>query len=234
MIEKEVKEFAEKNWSHYIKSISECSKPSKDKAPLVESEIEVYCFDDICKKYFDENRLPASVDCVDFTEKEIYLVEFKSGFREKITKENYTPPFQASDEETLRALDLCKEYFFKNRDLENNELRNSLKLKAVESYMAFEKRILDACSEISSPRKLILYIVVDIDVNDIEEDVLGSLVSEKKGKNIAKGNPLEEIRQSLTRYMGVEDISKKGYFYDDVRVCSAVEFSKILSDSHVN
>ena len=223
MIEKEVKEFAEKNWSHYIKSISECSKPSKDKAPLVESEIEVYCFDDICKKYFDENRLPASVDCVDFTEKEIYLVEFKSGFREKITKENYKKSEQAICEHMKGICEYYWSNFFKLRDIEKEELISNLKLKAIDTYMVFGKKVFPLCDKCESKR-LHLIVVIDADYIDNMEDTLGELA----GCSVTSNNWVTKIKNSLSRFKVEKDALGNDYLYDEIDVYTVQEYKHFM------
>ena len=49
MVEIDINTFAEENWSGYKKSVTDISK-SKD-ASLVENDMELYCFDDICFIY---------------------------------------------------------------------------------------------------------------------------------------------------------------------------------------
>ena len=87
MVAIDINTFAEENWSGYKKSVTDISK-SKD-ASLVENDMELYCFDDICANLYDHDKKPTSADAFIIDGKNIELVEFKSGFKNKLTKKNF-------------------------------------------------------------------------------------------------------------------------------------------------
>lgn len=60
MVAIDINTFAEENWSGYKKSVTELSK-SKD-ASLVENDMELYCFDDVCADLYEQNKKPTSAD----------------------------------------------------------------------------------------------------------------------------------------------------------------------------
>lgn len=94
----------------YFKPLSEISKPDVG-APLVNISENIFCFDSISEKIYQNNK-PCSVDGLFFSRETAYLVEFKTGFKKKITRENYC------DERVLcpKHNHICKDYknlFFK-------------------------------------------------------------------------------------------------------------------------
>ena len=144
MIAKDILKYAQEHWlsnSGYKKTITEISKSGTSKA-LVESSKEIFCFDDISRDlYKRKDCLPTSADGIIITDnKKIYLVEFKSGFKKIITKQNW------NDEKAMCELinQTCPNYknlFLKNQDMETEQLIDSIRDKAVESYITLEKRI---------------------------------------------------------------------------------------------
>ena len=86
MISKNLTKFAKDNWDQYKTTIANASK-SDAGVILVESPIEIYNFDDISKLYGTST----SADGVFFEEKNTQLVEFKSGFKQRITKNKFDP-----------------------------------------------------------------------------------------------------------------------------------------------
>lgn len=77
-------------YSHTQKTITEISKSDNGKGSLVVCDKMMYCFDDISSDIYSNDK-PASMDGVKVIGKEIFLVEFKSGFRQLISKKNYDP-----------------------------------------------------------------------------------------------------------------------------------------------
>ena len=105
MVAIDINTFAEENWSGYKKSVTELSK-SKD-ASLVENDMELYCFDNICTDLYEQNKKPTSADAFIINGKNIELVEFKSGFKNKITKKN----FDRERGKCPKTQEICKDYW---------------------------------------------------------------------------------------------------------------------------
>lgn len=225
MIDKDLFKYAKDNWGDYKKSMAECSKSGQNRSPLVDCTKEVYCFDDICKDMFENNKEPASVDAVDIFDGEIRFIEFKSGFQERISRENYKLSEKSKCD--YRNGEICEEYwenFFKLRDKEKEELVSNIKLKALDTYLAFDKRIFPGCDDLEYGKaKLRFMVVVDADPVDKIEDILGELADKKTSKK----NWISSIRQALSRFRLRKDAAGKDYLYDYVSVFSVQEFKNL-------
>ena len=87
MITKDIKSYLTDKYDAYLESVSELSKNDKGKV-LVDDERKLYNFDKITEVIFPGNK-PESADAIYATNKRIFLVEFKSGFKKKITKKKF-------------------------------------------------------------------------------------------------------------------------------------------------
>lgn len=90
MTNHDLSEYLKSKYSYTQKTITEISKSDNGKDSLVECDKKMYCFDDISSDIYSNNK-PASMDGIQVIGKEIFLVEFKSGFRHRISKKNYDP-----------------------------------------------------------------------------------------------------------------------------------------------
>lgn len=226
MIFKDVQKYAQSNWGTFLKSITECSRSYSNGVPLVVSDSKIYCFDDISKTIYANNKLCASVDGIDFNENEILFIEYKSGFKQKITKENYK-----DSEKSIcsHSKNVCKYYwdlFFALRDKEKEELISNLKLKALDTYITFDKNIFPLCDDLQTGNlKLRLIVVIDADEVDNMEDALGEL----SGKKTSSNNYFTKIKQSLSRFMLRPDAFENNYLYDSIDVYSVKEYSFFIN-----
>ena len=113
---------------------------------------------------FSDNACPCSADGISFPKNNIELIEFKSGFKQKLTKWNYDPE-QAKCPKYHEECTSYYKIFWENQDRKNSELIESIKLKASENYVILEKRCLACCNELDEGRraKVILRVVIDDD-----------------------------------------------------------------------
>ena len=145
MTGKNVYQFATANWGDYKTTVSVASKNSSG-MPLVESDFEIYNFDTICQSLFPGTENPTSADGIRFSNNNIPLIEFKSGFKQKITKNNFDIE-QAKCDETGKVCDSYWELFWDNQKRKIKELISVIRLKAIESYVVLEKHVLPACDD---------------------------------------------------------------------------------------
>ena len=208
-------------WSGYKKSITDISK-SKDTS-LVENDMEVYCFDDICATLYDQNKKPTSADALIIDEKSVELVEFKAGFKNKVTKKN----FDKERGKCPKTKEICEDYwklFFDKRKKEVDELVLNIRIKAVESYITLEKNIFPLCRSSEVPTNLEFWVVIDEDSVDEMEDTLADLA----GVAEVKDNAYFSIRRSLKRFVHCHDTNGNSYFYDNIKVLSVMDFQHYL------
>ena len=110
--------------------------------------------------------------------------------------------------------------------MENEQLLDSLKLKAIESYITLKKQILPLCMDKTTGKALRCVFGVVIDVpNDKEEDILNELAEVKDDES---ENTIAQIRQSLKRLSGNKCTNGETYLYDEIKVFSPYEFKKYL------
>ena len=226
MTNRNLSQYASEHWDTYKKAITEISKNDKGH-PLVESDEKLYNFDLICKNLFSKNASPCSADGITFPRNAIELVEFKSGFKQKITKWNYDPEQAKCPKYHEECTDYYK-IFWENQDRKNSELIESIKLKAIESYMILEKHCLACCSELEDGRRsrIVLRVVIDDDgINGIE-DVLSDVAGKNPQNNT---NNISSIRQALNRFIHHVDANGNEYFYDEIVVLTSIDYLNYLN-----
>lgn len=228
MTQKNLEAYIISKWGPPTKTVSQISSRG-DSGSLVSSEEKMYCFDDICKKIYVPHSLPTSADGLVFHPKYIELIEFKSGFKEIISKDNF-------DKEKAKCSckgDICKDFwreFRRARKLEKDDLIDSLRIKAIESYITLDQRLFPFCEDLPEKQlRIKLTIVIDAEETDTIEDTLAILAGKKPGKE----NQLKRIRDTVSRLQCQEDIYGHRYFYDDIEVVSALEFQKRLGRKSV-
>lgn len=229
MTNKDVRAFARENWSDKTGTISSISSSGNRRADgqeqiLVDNDTLIYSFDDINQLFYAKNK-PDSVDGLFFVRKKICFVEFKTGFRKIVTRENYASamriPCDKSECEGYRKL------FFKNQDNETKIIQDSIKTKALETYITLEKQIIPQCEESSKKMNLYLYIVIDEDPIEEMTDILSDLSTRKSAR---KDTACSKLRDSLKRFIKVKDCNGDEYFYDEITVMSATEFNNWINE----
>lgn len=218
MITKDIKSYLINNYPNYLEAITDMSKSDNDKV-LVNDERKLYNFDKITKELY-EAKTPESADSIYASDKNVFFVEYKSGFKKKITKDNFDKKQMSCYEDDEKYCEAYGELFFKNQKNEDKILRNSVQFKAVESYMTFMEEI-ESKSEEDTKQKSLIYCVVVDDYVDNMEDILNGLA-----KKSSETNTITSLRQSLSRFCKTE---KKGYYYDDVKVFSPYEFKEFVT-----
>ena len=231
MVTKNLPKYATERLEDYIISVTDASK-SQTGISLVTSDASIYCFDDICKLFYTEHNSATSADGLLFPKGNIELVEFKSCFIRIITKDKFDPSKGACTtlKEKYVVEHICDYYwdlFWKLADKERSELIDSIRSKAIESYILLEKHIFPVCEDIENGRnvQLILTVVVDEDGVDGIEDTLAELAETELRTN----NSLTSIRQALTRLINRQDATGIPYFYDRIEVLSAKDFKNRIS-----
>ena len=223
MIQKDLYTYAITNWS--MSPVAELSEDKRTHMPLVKSEAQMYSFDDICLRLGLKQKLPASADGLDVTQRSVRLVEFKSGFRNKITRDN----FNEEEARCSKTDEICEDYwgiFAKKRSLEIKELIDSIHIKALESYLTLEKQILPRCQDAEEPVSVTFTAVIDADPVDAMEDVLSGLAKRSKRNT---SNSLSRVKQALSRLAGISDTDGNIYCYDRIEVLSVQEYENQLA-----
>lgn len=229
MTSKDLQGFAASNWAPFRASITDISKINGTCDSLISSEIVIYDFDKICKSLFRQEMCPTSADGLTITQNSVVLIEFKSGFKQKITKNNFDNEISVCE----HTGESCEKYwslFFKNQSRERKELLSSLRFKAIESYVTLEKHIYPSCPEMESnksvPVKFI--VVIDEDGTDSMENTLAELAK----TNDISDNCFKSIRQTLKRLQKQNDSTGNTYYYDSIDVMSSQDFCSKLKYLH--
>jgi len=218
MISKDVKSYADSNWGHFLSPITDLSK-SETGVSLVTSPNQLYNFDDISKSLYLPGKAPTSVDGLDVSSAAVKLVEFKSGFKQRITKHNFDPAQGLCKD----ANKLCEEYwtlFFQNQKTNIQDLISSIRFKAIESYITFEKQVFPHCQDARTLIPIKLVVVIDEDEVDGIEDTY----SELAGNAETECNHFSAIRKALRRLTNLHDANGTSYFYDSIEVLSVQDY----------
>ena len=115
--------------------------------------------------------------------------------------------------------------FWENQERKKQELIKSIRLKAIESYILLEKHILLKCDEHPDKKSSKLIFTVVIDDAGIEgiENTLAELAEEEPN-----GNNISSIKQALNRLLNRVDANHASYFFDEISVLTAEDFSNLL------
>lgn len=221
MTTKDLHTYAVANWTPFIKTITAISDSGDGISPLVESELEIYHFDEICKSLFREKYTPTSADGIAVTKQYVELIEFKSGFKQKITKHNFNRE-KWYCEIARKECKLGGDLFLENQGHKNKELITNLRFKAIESYITLDQYILPYCTEAEPKASLSIRLTVVIDGDEVDgmEDTLAGLA----GTEDASDSCLASVRKSLKRLEKLCDRKGVTYYYDSIAVMSAQDF----------
>lgn len=207
------------------KSYRELSANSK--GSLIESEKEeAYDFDEITEYIFPKNK-PTSADAILIKNRNIFLIEFKSGFERKLSVENIASK-ECQCEETGHA---CEKYsVLLKGNLKNieRELKANLFQKAAESRWVLEYHLLpEVLKESEHTEFRVSYIIVTDKVKENPVDAMEQILDESANIH-RKDNFYERMEASVKRLYCESRFGKKA-FYHKVEVCSVQEFQQKIS-----
>lgn len=222
MITKDVKSYLTSNCANHLETISNLSR-SDDGKVLVEDERKLYNYDKITKEFYT-TKTPDSADAIYATNRKVFFVEYKSGFKKKINKGNFDKRLMTCPDDDEKYCEPFATLFIKMQKKENEILRHSIHMKAIESYMTFIKEIEPNSQEDAIPKSLVFCVVVDDYVENME-DILTDLA-----KKPSDTNTITSLRQSLARF---GKTGSKDYYYDEIKVFSPHEF-KVFVDKNVS
>lgn len=225
MIQKDVYSYIIAEFSRYLEPISVLSRSTQGKV-LVKDNRNLYNFDKITEFVYNNTKIPSSADALLVTESVILLTEFKSGFKRNISRETIDYSRLTCPDDNSK---ICKDFadlLLSKGELETNELLDSLKFKAIESYVTLEKKVFPLCCKcLTSKCARVIFCVVIDDYVESMEDTL----SELAGKPIIS-NSMEKVRMSLSRFVNLTTSDNKRYFYDEIKVCSPYEYIQYIKE----
>ena len=216
-----VQEYVDLHFSDCIEMITDICQNENGQGNL-NSDERIFNYDKISLRILG-NKHACSADGLRFCRKHVEFIEFKTGFERRITRENWNPNLAICPTYKIECQDYRK-VFFEKSEKETKELFSSIRDKAIESYITWEKHILQ---NISKDHVAIHFIaVVDCPPEDRIEDIQGEL-----SKKTPKNNSVVGIKHSLSRLQGRRDSEHHPYFYDCIHVYSFTEYQGILDSS---
>lgn len=135
--------------------------------------------------------------------------------------------FNRQKEQSIVLLEKIAADIHKDPDLidyARESINQTLRMKAIESYITLEKKIFQGCRPFDQAFRLQFCVVIDEDSVDGMEETLAEL----SGRSETTGNPYASIKASLKRYINCRDCSGTPYFYDEVKVLSVTDFENYL------
>lgn len=224
MINKDIFAYLEEKYENYKQPITNISMCLNTQNPMVVDERQVYNFDIITRELFDSKHLPTSVDGIDIRDGIVELIEFKTGFKQRITKDNFDED-KMKCEKTNHLCEEYKELFFDNQERKIKELIASIRMKAIESYITLEKHILPECQD-NEPLLIKLIIVIDAEPSEVMEDTLSILAGDHA--KCGSDNIFNNLRTALSRLIKVKSVNNLDYFYDDIIVVSVADYKNMI------
>ena len=224
MLTKDLLSYAETNWNNFKATVSVISENDHTHDPLVPGDTLLFHFDKISEALYPQGKAPTSADGLEVTSQGVEFIEFKSGFKRKITKNSFDKK-QGWCEDGKKVCAWYWDLFFKEQEKEIAELIASIRFKAIESYVTLEKLVLPKCQQSGVHIPLKFVVVIDEDGIDSMEDTLAGLA----GEDEVNGNHFSAIRSALRRLTGQLDTDGNTYYYDGIEVFSARDFSNHLS-----
>lgn len=197
----------------YLSTLSECSAYGEDKKLLVTSTKPAYNFDEIIQEFSTENF--ASVDSIFFSGKDVYFIEFKTGFQDRL--ESVYVPENFDCEMCNQLHKEIFEQFRKRREAEKDALHKVIQLKIVESLYFFRQCILPFCVEGEKEYSIKFICVID-------EKEYPNTAFELSLNKLAKFEPRDELSKYIKKYGKVGHNHTK-IFFEDVQVLTAGEFN---------
>lgn len=240
MINKDIKCYFDEEMRDYIDPIKIISLPetqnntNSPKPPLVNMHESMYNFDKICKNLY--KLPPKSADGIFFCKRTMYIVEFKTGFKRK--PENKSENLASLCTKYNEVCEEWKEWQNDRFKRKQAELRTSIRLKAVESYITLEKQFFPLCKNAEKRYRIVFIVVTDMDSVNEYDSTLGGL-SKKHISVQTSQNELVALNNSLKSYNCKQDKHDpcEDYFYDEIKVMSANTFKSFyqkLSPTQIN
>ena len=165
--------YLEENYATFKESASVVAQSDKRAKNLISSDHKLYNFDKISEAIYSTNSKSCSVDGLRVNDGFLEFIEFKTGFLRRLTRENWTPEIGTCDYKK----GICDEYwklYWKLDKKEREELIDSIKDKAIESFITYEKHIFLRLSEHD---RIPLRLIAVIDGNSIRAHVETHIVA---------------------------------------------------------
>lgn len=217
-----IQNYLQENYHDCLEAVSEIARSNGCQPSLIQSSQLMYNFDKINQRIYPGNSCFCSADALFFRQDCIELIEFKTGFKRRITKQNWKPEKAQCD--YLEGV--CEEYwrlFWKLEEREKHILIDSIKDKAVESYVTLEKHILRRrTGDAVVPLR---YIAV-IDGESMED--YENTLSELSSMSAAPSNSIHQVKAALSKLRKCKDCKGTSYYYDDIMVCTFQNFQSRL------
>lgn len=213
----------ESRYGDYIESVTKICKNTRAGESYIQSETPMFNFDKISNAVNVRSGFH-SADALRIRAKCIELIEFKSGFARRITKENWDPKRASCPDDPEKECLHYKKVFLRLAKLEVQELLDTIKSKAVESFVTWEKCILPQVPA-DRPIPIKYIVIIDADNTDGYENIMGDLAK----KSVAGSNQVANVKQALKRFVQCRDANNSIYYYDSVEVYTFSEYQHILN-----
>lgn len=218
-----IRQYIEANFQDYYEPVSEICKNTRAATHPLNSDFHMYNFDKISSKVTNKPGF-TSADALRIRRNSIELIEFKTGFTRKITKENWDPRLSTCYRDPEITCEPFKRLILKKAQLEIDDLRNSIRNKAIESYITWDKCIMTQLS-VAEPITLNYVVVVDGDDTEQIEDILSDVANKKAPQT----NDIAQLKQSLSIYTGRKSQDNTPYCFNSISIHTFREYQQLLS-----
>lgn len=203
------------------KTYTELSKSDdKKKESLIVSDVKAaYDFDEIAQLFFPR-AYPSSADAILFKGKNIFLIEFKTGFQRVKFDRNQCGCEHINGE-------VCEDYaklFKRHQKNIDKELKANLFQKAAESRWVLAHHLLPQICENTEDIKVFFEIVID-KVKEHPIDCMAEMMNELSELK-DESNIYESMNQSLKKLYCENRFTREPSLYNEAKVLSVEEFEE--------
>lgn len=220
-----IESFFNEHFHEHLSTISEVSK-SDNGSFFIDSDVPAWNFDKITGCCFPKNS-PFSTDCVLFSQKNIYFVEFKSGLDKIIDWSNF-------NSDGVRCAVLgdrpCPRYGIALRqrdDYKEGMLLLNFQMKASDSYKTFEKKIISQMNQpAESLCKYRLHLMAVVDCENFENSYCENIMLQmSESEAVPEMNHIAKIQNALKRF------NRSDIWFDQVDVYGVQDFCDFLKET---
>lgn len=205
----------------YTKSISKISSSGGGK-PLVDISDTAFCFDDYVADWSPSGECFCSADALFIKGKNIYLIEFKSGFSHVPNFESLPQPLEDCNT-CKKSLERLRKQLVSNDHDKKENLALHIRIKILESYYILFNSVLPKIGSDIEHVITNFIIVADVRVNPIE--ALAQAMAD-----LSEGYSASGLESHFRRYRTQNRLTKKPNFYNHVTVIPVDNFPEFFKE----
>lgn len=229
LLKKNLYKYITENWDKYKATITEISKNDKN-VPLVTIDKYVYNFDAV-KDYIYQipHKRPNSMDGLFYCKNRFVFLEFKGGYKQKRTEENWTQRICDVSGDECVSYTFGRSQFLNLQKARIKELNANVCQKLVMTYNILAWDILPQCEEQDDKISLNAWIVVDSEAADAILGINADLAGKEVEVDRTNMDNIASLKAAIKRFENVKTNDGHERYYERIEVISTVDFEKRMN-----